>query len=224
MRRYFLIIISFYVCIFGCASSKRQVYQNHKHTHIDDKHSSATEILHHEFDTIRRVLLILEKAANDLDAERPVSLETFQKIIEIISNFSDKCHQEKEDKILFPFLKDVQGNKKKDFLGRLLMEHVSARDKIRDLTESINTIYQGKKAKKKITKIAYSYIKYMEKHIHMEERTLFPWINETLTNDEQAVLLKKFEDMEREYINAGLYEKYIPMIEELEKQIGLYPE
>jgi len=221
-KSFVLVVISLCVYISACTSSKDHTYQDHKH--LENQHSSATEILHHEFVTIKRVLLILEKAASNLDAGNPVSQETFYKIVEIISNFSDKRHQEKEDKILFPFLKDVQGNGKKDFLGRLLMEHVSARDKIRDLSESITNIYQGKKEKKNIAKIAYSYTRYMEKHIHTEEKTLFPWINETLTHDEQAVLLKKFEDVEKEDIRAGLYEKYITMIEDLEKQLGLYPE
>lgn len=215
-------VISFCICISACTSSKNHIYQGHKY--IENQRPSATGMLQQEFKTMKRVLLILEKAADDLNAGNPVSQETFYKIVEIISNFSDKLHQEKEDKILFPFLKDIQGNGKKDFLGRLLMEHVSARDKIRDLSESIINIYQGKKEKKKITKIAHSYIKYVEKHIYTEERTLFPWINKTLTPDEQAVLLKKFEDAEKEYIRAGVYEKYIGMIEELEKQSGLYPE
>ncbi len=222
MKKYLVpIMMSCCIGIPACISPGNRSYQNHEHS--ENRYLFA-EVLYHEFDTIKRVLQILEKAAHCLDADKPVSQETFRQIVEIISKFSDKRHQEKEDKILFPFLKNVHGNEKKDFLGRLLMEHVSARDKIRDLSESIHTIYQGKKAKKKVTKIAYSYIKHMEKHIHTEEKTLFPWIQEVLTHDEQEVLVKKFEEMEKEDVYAGIYEKYIVLIEELEKQLALYSE
>ncbi|MDO8141609.1 MAG: hemerythrin domain-containing protein, partial [Candidatus Brocadiales bacterium] len=135
-----------------------------------------------------------------------------------------KCHLEKEDKALFPFLKDVRGGEKKDFLGQLLMEHVSARDEIRNLSGAINYIYQGKKAKKKIIKIARAYIKFMDKHIHTEEKVLFPWINKVLTSDEQMILIRKFEAMEKEDIDGGVHEKYTVVIERLEEQLGLCTE
>ena len=51
------------------------------------------------------------------------------------------------------------------------MEHVSARDEIRNLAGAVNYIYQGKKAKKKIIKIARRYVKFMDKHIHTEEKS-----------------------------------------------------
>ena len=54
------------------------------------------------------------------------------------------------------------------------MEHVSLRDKIRDLSVSLNGMYLGKKAKKKIAKNANTYIHYTMKHIHMEKRSFFP--------------------------------------------------
>lgn len=221
MKKNFIILI-FFVCISSCTSSKYHIYQAHEH--IENPSSFATEILHREFDTTRRVLQILERASNCLDNDKPVSKEMFHEIVEIISKFTDKSHQEKEDEVLFPFLKNIREGEKKDFLGRLLMEHVSARDEIRDLSLAINNIYQGKKAKKKITKIAYAYIKHMEKHIQTEEKVLFPWVNKVLTRDDQLLLIKKFEVMEKEDIEAGLHEKYTLMIEKLEKQLELCPE
>ncbi len=206
----------------ACTHPTHSIYQEHTHTENTD--SFATEILHREFDTTRRVLQILENASNCLDNDKPVSKETFNEIIDVINGFIHKCHQEKEDKLLFPFLKNVRGGEKKDFLGQLLMEHVSARDEIRNLAGAVNNIYQGKKAKKKITKIARAYIKFMDKHIHTEEKVLFPWMNKVLTRDEQMILIKKFESMEKEDFDAGVHEKYTVMIERLEEQLGVCAE
>jgi len=223
MKKFFIAIVAAScVCISACTSPKYNIYQEHKH--IETANPSVTEILHYDFDVIKRVLQILEKASYCLDNDKPVSKETFHDIVEVISGFSDKHHQEKADKVLFPALKVKNEGEKKDFLGRLLMEHVSARDEIRNLTGALNNFYQGKKAKKKITKIARAYIKHMEKHIEMEEKILFPWINKVLTSDEQAMFMKKFEALEKEDIEAGVHEKYSAMIERLEQQLGLCSE
>ncbi|MBI2471094.1 MAG: hemerythrin domain-containing protein [Planctomycetes bacterium] len=223
MKKIFIpIIITSSLYAFACAPSTHRIYLEHTHTENHDL--SATEILHREFDTTRRVLQILENAANCLENDKPVSKETFNEIIDVINGFTHKCHLEKEDKALFPFLKDVRGGEKKDFLGQLLMEHVSARDEIRNLSGAINYIYQGKKAKKKIIKIARAYIKFMDKHIHTEEKVLFPWINKVLTSDEQMILIRKFEALEKEDIDAGVHEKYTVVIERLEDQLGLCTE
>src|SRR3972149_1485920 len=196
MKNIFLpFIITSCFSTFACTPSTYRIYEEHKHAENPD--AFATEILHREFDTTRRVLQILENASNCL---------------------------EKEDKVLFPFLKGVRGGEKKDFLGQLLMEHVSARDEIRNLAGAVNYIYQGKKAKKKIIKIARRYVKFMDKHIHTEEKVLFPWMNKVLTRDEQMILIKIFESMEEEDIVAGVHEKYTTMIERLKVQLGLCTE
>lgn len=211
------------VCISACTSSKYTTPKDSKH--IDENpHVYATEILNRDFDVIKRVLQILEKVSNCLDNGEPISRETFGEIIGIINEFSERRHQEKEEMVLFPLLKAERGGEKKDFLGRLLMEHVSARDQMRDFANAINNIYQGKKAKKQITKIAYGYNKWMKKHMQTEEKVLFPWVNKILTEDKQRILIEKFEAMEKEDIDNGRYEKYMTMIERLENQLGLCSE
>jgi len=225
MKKIFIpIVITSCVCFSACTISRSRYSTYQYHKHIENQNLFVTEILHREFDVIKRTLQILERASNNLDDGKPVSKETFSEIVDIILGFSDKHHQEKEDKVLFPLLKDKNEGEKKDFLGRLLMEHVSERDMIRNLAGAISNFHQGKKAQKKITKIAYTYIKHMEKHIQTEEKILFPWVNMVLTRDEQVMLIKKFEEMEKEDIEAGVHEKYTAMIERLEEQLGIYIE
>ena len=115
-NKYFTIIIfASCLCVSACVSSNNAIYRETKR--VQNSSQSATEMLQSEFEITKRALNILEKASCCLDADKPVSKETFCEIIEIISEFSDKCHQEKEDKVLFPFLKNAQGGEKKDFLG-----------------------------------------------------------------------------------------------------------
>lgn len=220
MKRFLVpLTVIFCVCNTACSVPQHRIYP--EHTHIKNTNLSVTDILHNDFDIVKRMLHLLGKATYCLENGKPVSKGNFQDLIKIISEFSDKHHQEKEDKVLFPALKVKNDGEKKDFLGRLLMEHVSARDAIRNLTSALVNFDQGKKARRKIAKIAHSYIKQMEKHIEMEEKILFPWINKVLTADEQAMFIKKFEDMEKEDIADGVHEKYSAMIEMLEKQLEI---
>ncbi|BBO19201.1 conserved hypothetical protein [Candidatus Brocadia pituitae] len=219
MKRVFVILVVI-ICagIASCASSKHRIYQ--EHTHIENTKPLVTDILHNDFDVVKRMLYLMGKATDCLEHQKPVSKEHFKELVKVISEFSDKHHQEKEDKILFPALKVKNNGEKRDFLGRLLMEHVSARDEIRNLTAALNYFDHGKKAKKKVVKIAHSYIRNMEKHIEMEEKLLFPWINKVLTPDEQEMFVKKFEILEKEDIETGVHEKYSAIIEQLGQELG----
>ena len=217
--RAFIIFSCMYIS--ACTSTNNNTYQDVKT--VAPQNQYATDILVQEFGNTIRALQVLEKASHCLDEGMPIPKETFSKIIEVVGELNDKCHQEKEDKILFPMLKDKADSNKKHFLGRLLMEHVSSRDMIRDLTASLENFIQGKKAKKKITNIAYSYVKHTKKHLQTEEKVLFPWINKVLTSDEQKLLIGKFESIEQKKIHDGIHEKYLTMLGELEKQLENCP-
>ncbi|MCF6157401.1 MAG: hypothetical protein E3K32_02250 [wastewater metagenome] len=222
MKKAIIPVIIFSCICTSCVLSKYTPYQNTKFT--SNREFAGTEMIRQEFETIRRVLRVLEKATDCLDNGQQIPAETFQGILEIISNFSDKRHHEKEDKILFPILKDKENGAKRDFLGQLLMEHVTSRDKIRDLSGSLIHLSQGKKAKKKITKIAYAYIKHTRRHIQTEEKVLLPWANTVLTHDDQILLKNTFGELERDDIETGVHEKYITMLEGFEKQLEIHPE
>jgi len=217
-KTYLFVTIFSWVCIGGCFSGTSNHIGENKRS--ETRPISVTDILSRDFDYMERMALVLKNAVECLNkSDERVSRETFNEMIEVIRGFSDKRHQEKEDALLFPFLKNMYGNENKDILGQLLMEHVSLRDKIRDLSVDINSFYLGKKAKKKIAKTANAYINYTNKHIRMEKKKLFPWINEMLKSDEQAMLVKKFEDIQKAEADSGLYEKYTIMIQSLEGQV-----
>jgi len=206
----------------SCTSTSEHETTNH-YGKTEGSSAVATEILQNDSEILRRVLQLLEKAAYCLEIkkDKQVTKKTFIDIIEIINNFTDKSHREKQDDILFPFIKSVRGGtEKRHFLGQLLMEHISARDMMRNLSVAVDNIYMGKKAKKKIIKISRKYIKFMKKHIEMEEKVLFPWLNKLLSPEEQSILVDKLKSLEDEYIRKGLYKKYSIILDNLEKQLN----
>ncbi len=224
MKKYY-ILFTIILClpVFSCASKERITSDTFKN--YEGSHAFATELLRTDFILQKRVLGILEKAImlmeNDDDS---VHKETFENSIEVMSYFFDICHIEKENEILFPFVKNVQGGmEKKDFLGQLLMEHISARDRKRALSDAVKGISLGKKARKRIRKVGYGYIKYVKKHLKTEEKVVFPWIDTLLSHDDQLALIERLNAVEEKYISNGLHEKYFIMVETLEKQLGISP-
>ncbi|WP_169704134.1 hemerythrin domain-containing protein [Candidatus Kuenenia stuttgartiensis] len=224
MKKYCLLcIIILCLPVFSCANKERITSDSFKN--YEGSHAFTTELLRTDFALQKRVLITLEKAIMLMeDNVDSVSKETFEKSIEVISYFFDICHIEKENEILFPFVKNIQGGmEKKDFLGRLLMEHISARDRKRALSDAVKGISLGKKARKTIKKAGYRYIKYVKKHLQTEEKALFPWIDTLLSHDDQFALIERLNAVEEKYISNGLHEKYFIMVETLEKQLGILP-
>ncbi|MCF6150140.1 MAG: hypothetical protein E3K37_15950 [Candidatus Kuenenia sp.] len=223
MKKYFfLFAITFCLPVFSCTNKDYRVFDSFKN--YEGANAFATELLKTDFVIQERVLKILEKALMLLEEDDVlVHKETFEEIIEMMNYFFDTCHFEKENVILFPFVKNVQGGmEKKDFLGQLLMEHISVRDRMRTLSGAVEEIHLGKKARKRIRKIGYGYIKFVQKHIKMEEKILFPWLNELLSHDDQLVLIERLKAVEDRDISDGLHEKYSIMMEKLENQLAVY--
>ncbi|MBM4054210.1 MAG: hypothetical protein FJ264_05960 [Planctomycetes bacterium] len=225
MKKYFLLFVIL-TCfpVVSCANKEYRVFDSFKNYEGSD--AFATELLRADFLIQERILKILEKALILLEEnDDSVTKKTFEEIIEVMSYFFDKCHFEKENAILFPFVKNVQGGlEKKDFLGQLLMEHISVRDRKRMLLNAIEEIHLGKKARKRIRKIGYGYIKFTQKHIKMEEKVLFPWLDELLSHDDQLALIERLNTVEVKDIDDGLHEKYSITIEKLENQLTVYSE
>lgn len=225
MKKYFF-LFAIIVClpVFSCTNKEYRTFDRFKN--YEGANAFATELLRTDFAIQERVLKILEKALMFLEEDDvSVHKETFEEIIEIMNYFFDTCHFEKENVILFPFVKNVQGGmEKKDFLGQLLMEHISVRDRMRTLSGSVEEIYLGKKARKRIRKIGYGYIKFVKKHIKMEEKILFPWLNELLSHDDQMALIERLKAVEEKDISEGLHAKYSIMMEKLESQLAVYSE
>ena|SRR5215475_12669904 len=94
----------------------------------------ATEVLKHEHRVIERVLAVVEALA-----ERPgmPSKEAWEKAIDLIRNFADKCHHLKEEQILFPALEEHGIPRDGGPVGMMLLEHEEGRALVRAMAEAL---------------------------------------------------------------------------------------
>ena len=167
----------------------------------------ATEALKEDHRVIEEVLAVLEK----LTAE-PQALDAWNKAVDFIRNFADRCHHLKEEKVLFPALEGKGIEREGGPISTMLMEHEEGRGYVRAMAGALKGEVPPKAA---LVENARVYLSLLRDHIRKEDDILFNMADEVLSSEEQKRLLREFEEHEAKEIGAGIHEKYLRMAQEL---------
>jgi hemerythrin-like domain-containing protein len=193
------------------AHSAAQASSSCAHHHSE----KATELLSDEHRVIERVLAVLEKLTT-----RPVekSLDCWKKALDFFSHFADQCHHFKEERVLFPAMEERGVPRDGGPIGMMLIEHEEERGLVRSMLAAI-TLVDGKNeaAKEILVDKAKAYIRLLKDHIQKEDEILFRIADDVIPADEQKALLRSFEEHEAKDIGEEVHEKYLKLVEELEK-------
>ncbi len=179
------------------------------HQHFE----KATDALKQDHRVIEKVLAVLEKLARS-PAE---PLETWEKAVDFIRNFADRCHHLKEEKILFPALEERGIPRQGGPVGMMLFEHEEGRAYVRGMVEALE-FAQGdpEAATPALIEYVSAYLRLLRQHINKEDDILFEMADEALTPEEQKELLREFEKHEMKEIGPGVHGRYLKIAEELE--------
>jgi hemerythrin-like domain-containing protein len=176
-----------------------------------------TEVLTAEHRTIERVLDVLEKLST-----RPVedSLDSWRKALDFFSHFADQCHHFKEEQVLFPAMEAHGIPSDGGPVGVMLMEHVEGRSYVRAMAAAIPLVERKNHAAKEILiDKAKAYLRLLREHIHKEDEVLFRIADDVIPAEEQKKLFRSFEEHEANQMGAGAHEKYLKLVEELERSV-----
>jgi hemerythrin-like domain-containing protein len=174
-----------------------------------------TRALSDEHRVIERVLAVLEKLARS-----PVedSLEHWKKALDFFRHFADQCHHLKEEKILFPAMEAHGIPREGGPIGMMLMEHEEGRAHVRSMLAAVSLVEAGNEAAKEtLINSAGAYLRLLREHIQKEDEILFRIADDVIPPDEQKELLRTFEEHEAEEMGIGVHEKYLKIVEELER-------
>ncbi len=193
-----------------CGHLSGEAHLGHEHHHFE----TATEALKQDHRIIEKVLAVLEKVAQN---PREASLETWEKAIDFIRNFADKCHHLKEEKLFFPALEARGIPCEGGPIGMMLLEHEEGRAYVRAMAEALVLAKEDPEAAKSaLVENALLYLRLLRQHIAKEDEILFEMADEALTPEEQKELLREFEEHEAKEIGPGVHEKYLTLAHELE--------
>lgn len=186
----------------------------HEHHHFE----KATEALKQEHRIIEKVLGAVEKLTKS-PGEIPVEL--WEKAIDFIRNFADKCHHLKEEGLLFPALEEHGVPRDGGPIGMMLFEHEEGRGYVRAMAAALPLAKQDLvTAKTTLVENAGAYLRLLREHIAKEDEVLFEMADEALTSEDQKKLLKEFEEHEEKKMGAGMHEKYLAIATELEERLS----
>jgi hemerythrin-like domain-containing protein len=176
--------------------------------------TKATEALKQDHRVIEKVLGALEWLNEHSGVH---SMETWKKTVDFIRNFADRCHHLKEEKLFFPALEERGIPNEGGPIGMMLMEHEEGRGYVRAMAGALDGWEKGQEASQAVViENARAYVRLLREHIQKEDEILFHMADEVLTQGDQDLLLRQFEEREAKEIGTGVYEKYLKIAEELE--------
>src|SRR3990167_2038826 len=162
----------------------------HGHHHFE----KATEVLKQEHRVIEKVLAAVEKLAGH---PGPIPLEPWEKAIDFIRNFADKCHHLKEEGLLFPTLEEHGIPREGGPVGMMLFEHEEGRGYVKAMVTALSHAKQDPQAARtELFQNAGAYLRLLREHIAKEDQILFDMADSALTPEEQKKLLKEFDEPE----------------------------
>lgn len=155
-----------------------------------------TQDLMEEHNGITVMLQILSAIDRRLKNGEKIPEDHWEKILEFLSVFVDKCHHGKEEGFLFPEL--TKNSIKTELVTELFAEHQTARNLATNISQNIP-----------------QYVALLTTHIEKENTQLFPVAEKQLSPDLQNRIEDEFEDLERNVIGEGKHEQYHSWLKEL---------
>jgi hemerythrin-like domain-containing protein len=176
-----------------------------------------TEELMAEHRAIERMLRILERVAERLEAGAPTDPADLEAIVEFIRIFADRCHHGKEEDLLFQAMETAGVPRQGGPIGVMLAEHTLGREYVRGMAEGIAAYARGEPgAARQIAENARGYVALLSQHIVKEDQILYPVADRVLSPATQADLSQGFARVEEERVGPGRHEAFHALLERLE--------
>jgi hemerythrin-like domain-containing protein len=169
---------------------------------------------------IERFIGLMKKEIAKMDQGKDPDMALVGATIDFFNTYAHRCHYGKEEGILFHSLyKKKLLPKHKDIIDELVLEHIQEKRFIAGL-EIARDNYWKERSQAMDEVIAYmkSVVGFYPGHMRKEEKEFFLPSMEYFSGEEQADLLRRFDEFDRGLI----HEKYIQMAEKLEGE-KMYP-
>lgn len=172
----------------------------------------------HEHRLIERVVAVMESRLHEMDVSGRVDPFEIGEIVDFIRTYADRCHHGKEEDILFRRLaeKDLDPQLAAS-MADLVAEHARARAITARLADSNRRYLSGEQeAVQDVAAAMRELVALYPVHIAKEDREFFKPCLEYFTDEERDVMLRDFEEFEKELLHA----KYRLVVEQLEHVPG----
>lgn len=168
----------------------------------------------HEAMTI--ILSAMKKIASDIHINNSVDLFRIGQIIEFLRTFNHNCHQEKEEKILFPAILECNIPWTVDAIGHLIKEHSLLCNHLADIDVHMHEYLTGQSLSlEKIASDLTKYISLAENHINVENSILLPLAEKVLDKKKQEIIFMDFRLIQNTKVGHNKHLEYYILLTKL---------
>lgn len=173
-----------------------------------------------EHKNIKRMLLVVRKASFKVLQTGEINYEDFDKMILFVRNYADAHHHGKEEKMLFNRMVDEIGGVAETLVKfGMLVEHDLGRLFMTDLEQALIKVKNGdNEAKIDVIANAVSYTNLLQRHIDKEDNVVYTFARRKLSEETLRKIDEECESFEKEMQEKKIQERYIKLLEELEKK------
>jgi hemerythrin-like domain-containing protein len=181
---------------------------------------NAIDLMMDEHKYIMRGLKLFRKLSVDILNTNTVDFDDFEKMILFVRNYADKHHHNKEEVVLFKKMEDKLGQKMvKGPLSGMYIEHDLGRQHIKLLEEALLRVKNGD-LDSQVDVIANSvcYADLLTRHINKEDTLIYNFARRALSEVDMESVNISCDLIEAAANKNQLQNKYIGVLEELEKK------
>jgi len=182
-------------------------------TYEGESAGPASRQLMAEHEVILKVLRAAQAEADHIRQGFNMDENRVRDIVDFSRNFTDRCHQGKEERFYFPAAEVYAGQRVYGVLDNLTAEHAYARS----IMDEIDYLLGGDagEAAKLIAERLSVYVSTMRRHIQRENQQLYQKSGTFLPGEEERALLVGFDRLESVDLGIGFHEKYHRLAEGL---------
>lgn len=175
-----------------------------------------------EHENVTRMVEVMRKYSYGILQGRPIDYKDFYKIIDFIRNYTDRYHHAKEEDILFKRMgEEIPKLANNGPITGMLIEHDMARLYISNLEKALEEYQKGNdEARIDIIANTVCYGDLLTRHVDKENNVIYKFAEKMLPDEIKEEIDKKTEKVNKEAAEKGVQNKYLNILEELEKKIA----
>jgi len=149
---------------------------------------------------IMKLFVSWQDMLEKLDHKDNALLVDFEKCIDWVEVFIDRCHHGKEDEILFPAMASSEDPEVISLIKDLHSEHQAGRSLLETIKLEFKTFAQPNGLPDSLIQLSQDYINLFRKHIRRENAQLLPLLEKGIPIKVQERIAAQFEQYEQKTI------------------------
>ena len=183
---------------------------------IINKNSDPITQLIDEHRIMERVMDVMEKIAEGIEEQRPISSDMILGNIGMLLECNDEYHYGKEEDILLPFLEEIGKNDEKELIQSYIAQYRGNDKLLATIIDSMEDYSNGDMgATIKLMENIREFVKNVRPLYLNEDKEIFNPLKKNLTKEEMDRLTEMFQDFDYEWDGPTL-NKYQKLVREME--------